>query len=203
MSSLSTYYPGLEPSFLQAAEAVARRQGIRPGWLMAVMDFETGGTFDPAATNPYSGFVGLLQFGPDAAADLSTTTDALRSMTRTEQLQYVEEYLAMRQRQFGPLRSLEDTYMSVLYPEAIGAKDSYVLFRSPSTAYRQNSALDKSGDGTITKAEATAPVRRRLRTGGGLPLLAGGPAGDLLGIVILSSGLAAVASLVLSPKKRS
>ncbi len=167
MATLATYYPALDGRFLSEAEAASARLGIETRWLLAIMDFETGGRFSPSVRNPYSGFVGLIQFGPAAASDLGTTTARLAAMSAVEQLAYVEDYFRMRIRQHGPLGSLEDAYMAVLYPPAIGKPDDWVLFRIPEVAYDQNSGLDQSGDGTVTKAEATAPVRRRLKGSAG------------------------------------
>ena len=61
-----------------------------------------------------SGATGLIQFMPDTAKGLGTsTTEALSQMTRSEQLKYVDKYFE------GTLNkgaSLSDVYMSVLLP---------------------------------------------------------------------------------------
>jgi hypothetical protein len=67
----------------------------------------------------------------------------------------------------GPIRklssvSLEDLYMAILWPVAVGKSNDYVLFSSPSKAYEQNKGLDKNKDGNITKAEAAAKARDQL-----------------------------------------
>ena len=62
----------------------------------------------------------------------------------------------------GPLSGLEDLYMAILYPKAIGQGSDYVLFRTGSKAYLQNAGLDSDQDGLITKAEAVLPVYHRL-----------------------------------------
>ena len=164
-TGLQRWYPGLSEAFLSEVIGIGERQGIDPLHLLAVMDFETDGTFDPTIRNPYSDFVGLIQFGPEASAAIGTTTGQLSKMSRLMQLNYVEKYFALRRRQYGQLGSIEDVYMAVLYPAAIGKPADYVLFQVPSTAYVQNSGLDKDGDGRVTKQEAAAPVRRRLRGG--------------------------------------
>ena len=62
---------------------------------MAVMSFETGGTFNPGIRNAAgSGATGLIQFMPSAAAGLGTSTQALAGMSRAEQMKYVEKYLS-------------------------------------------------------------------------------------------------------------
>ena len=72
-------------------------------------------------------------------------------------MKYVEKYL---DQYAGKIKGgkAQDVYMAVLFPRAIDKPDSYVLFREGTLAYKQNKGLDKSGDGTITKAEAAAKV---------------------------------------------
>lgn len=65
----------------------------------------------------------------------------------------------------GKLKTVDDTYTSILWPAAVGQADSYVLFSKPTAAYTQNSALDKDRDGHVIKAEAAAEVRNRLKAG--------------------------------------
>src|SRR3546814_21044933 len=72
---------------------MAARLGTKPEYLMAVMSFETGGSFSPAqANNAGSGATGLIQFMPNTAAGLGTSAAALAQMSPVEQLQYVEPY---------------------------------------------------------------------------------------------------------------
>jgi len=96
---------------------------------------------------------------PKTARSLGTTTAELAQMSQTEQLVYVEKYFD----QFGDRLSggnVDDIYMAVLWPKAIGKPDGYVLFRRGTVAYRQNSGLDHNEDGTISKYEAATKVRR-------------------------------------------
>src|SRR3546814_8645614 len=85
--------PNVTPEFINEVEAMAARLGTKPEYLMAVMSFETGGSFSPAqANNAGSGATGLIQFMPNTAAGLGTSTAALAQMSSVEQLQYVEQY---------------------------------------------------------------------------------------------------------------
>ena len=78
------------------------------------MAFETGGTFDPAEKNKAgSGATGLIQFMPETAKGLGTTTDELAKMTRTEQMKYVEKFLSDKGIEG---KGLSDVYMAVLFP---------------------------------------------------------------------------------------
>ena len=151
--------------FLQGVSNIANNLGAAPEDLLRIMQFETGGSFDPAQRNAVgSGATGLIQFMPATAKSLGTTTDKLAQMSRVEQLGFVEKYFE------GTLKGVKnpdisDLYMAVLWPRAVGKPQDYVLFRKGTKAYSQNNGLDLSGDGTITKAEATSKVLGR--TGGG------------------------------------
>ena len=149
--------------FQQAVAGLSQRLGVSASDLFAVMDFETGGTFDPAIRNAAgSGATGLIQIMPSTAAGLGTTTEALASMSRIEQLEYVEKYLVRAG--VKPGHGISDLYMSVLFPAAVGKSDDFILFGSGAmsdyqgNAYTQNRGLDSNGDGSVTKAEATAKV---------------------------------------------
>ena len=150
--------------FQNAVTGTAQRLGISESALYAVMDFETGGSFNPGIKNAAgSGATGLIQFMPSTAEGLGTTTDALSRMSRAEQMQYVERYLSNKVK---PGMGAADVYMSVLFPAAVGKPDDFVLFGNGAMsgftgiAYDQNAGLDLNGDGRITKAEAAAKVVR-------------------------------------------
>jgi hypothetical protein len=149
--------------FQQGVEQLAQKYNVSVQDLYAVMSFETGGTFDPAQKNLQgSGATGLIQFMPSTAKGLGTSTEELSKMTRTEQLKYVDKYFSNKGIEGG---NLDDLYMAILFPVAVGKPDNFVLFGKGAiegyrgTAYEQNSGLDLNRDGSITKAEAAAKVR--------------------------------------------
>ena len=154
-----------DKEFTQAVKQLASRLNVREDYLYAVMGFETGGTFSPSIENPASGATGLIQFMPETAKGLGTTTGQLAQMSRTEQLKYVEKYLSNKGIQGG---SLSDVYMAVLFPAAVGKPDNFVLFGKGAMsgftgiAYDQNKGLDLNKDGSITKAEAASKVKQYL-----------------------------------------
>jgi hypothetical protein len=126
--------------------------------LLACMAFETGRTMNPGLQNSI-GATGLIQFIRPVAISLGTTTDQLATMTRVEQMDWVLKYFKA-----GPIRklssvTLDDLYMAILWPAAVGKPSDYVLFSSPSTAYEQNKGLDLNKDGNITKSEAASKAR--------------------------------------------
>jgi peptidoglycan hydrolase-like protein with peptidoglycan-binding domain len=144
---------------------IAARLETNPNFLLAVMSFESGGTFSPSVKNQAgSGAVGLIQFMPATAVGLGTTTEALAGMTAEAQLDFVEKHF----RRFkGRLQTLEDAYMAVLLPKAVGKGNDFVLFERPSVAFTQNKGLDIDGDGRITVFDASSKVREVLTVAGG------------------------------------
>jgi hypothetical protein len=148
--------------FCAALLEMCCRIKVIPDFMMACMAFESGETFSPSVKNAAgSGATGLIQFMPATAKALGTTTEALAKMTAIEQLEYVEKYFKPYT---GRLLTLEDTYMAILYPAAIGKPANYVLFSS-GKAYQQNKGIDKNKDGVVTRAEAALKVYEKLRKG--------------------------------------
>ena len=134
-------------------------------YLTACIAWESGRSFKPDIKNMAgSGATGLIQFMPSTARALGTTTQQLAEMTAEEQLFYVHKYF---QPYRGRIKTLEDVYMAILWPIAIGKPDDYVLFDRATrpTTYRQNAGLDYNKDGKITKWEATAKVRAAFAQG--------------------------------------
>lgn len=153
--------------FRERVKQMGESLGVDPNFLMACMAFESGQTFSASIENAAgSGAVGLIQFMPSTAQALGTTTSKLQSMSAVQQLDFVEKYFKPRA---GKLKTLEDVYMTILWPAAIGKPSSFVLFdRSDSShprRYIQNAGLDFNDDGVITKAEAAARVRQLLTIG--------------------------------------
>jgi hypothetical protein len=136
---------------------------VDPNFLISAMAFETGETFSPSIKNR-NGATGLIQFLPDTAVELGTSTVELAIMTAVDQMDYVEKY-------FNPyknmLETIEDVYMAILWPAAIGKANSWVLFSKPSAQYDRNSGLDTNKDGAVTKEEAAAMVKAKLLKGRG------------------------------------
>jgi len=97
---------------------------------------------------------------PDSAKALHTTVEALSGMTPERQLDYVFKYLDQPRLQ-GKVKSLDDMYMAVLWPQAVGRPAEDALFRQKDTPtrYAQNRTLDQDKNGEITKAEAAARVK--------------------------------------------
>lgn len=150
-------------AFINRVSQVANNLETKPELLMAVMNFESAGTFSPSVKNPGSSATGLIQFTSDTAKSLvgsKTGKEALAhlaSMTATEQLDFVEKHLKPYK---GKLDTLDDVYMAVLYPKAVGKDSDYALFKKGTEEYWKNRGLDINDDGVITKAEATKKVEQ-------------------------------------------
>lgn len=165
--------PNVTPAFIKEVEAMAARLGTKPEYLMAVMSFETGGSFSPAQkNNAGSGATGLIQFMPATAEGMGTSTAALARMSAVEQLEYVEQYFMERAgAQNGKLSTVEGVYTAVLYGTP-KADPNATLWSRGSTEYSWNSGLDANRDGRITAGEAASAVRGRVSGN----LDSGGPA---------------------------
>ena len=149
-----------DADFIKKVRSVAASLGCSYIDLLCCMAFETGRTFNPAIQNSI-GATGLIQFIRPTAIALGTTTDALAAMSRTEQMDWVLKYFKA-----GPVSkiaapSLEDLYMQILWPRAVGKPLDYILFTAGEKAYAQN-PLDKDKKGYVTKADAARKVRDQL-----------------------------------------
>jgi len=157
----------VSPEFRKKLIGHCGAMSINPDHLMACMAWESGESFSPSIRNAAgSGAVGLIQFMPQTARHLGTSTDELADMTAEAQLDFVFKYFAPWS---GKLRTLSDVYMAILWPAAVGKPEDHVLFlkgdaRRPKL-YLQNAGLDGDKDGDIDKAECAAKVRAKLEKG--------------------------------------
>jgi hypothetical protein len=150
-------------AFKQKVIKIAANLGVSPDYLMACMAFETGGTFSPSIKNAAgSGATGLIQFMPSTAKHLGTTVEALAKMDAVIQLDYVEKYFKLTNK---PIKTLEDVYLSILYPAAVGKDANSALFTKGKKTYEQNSGFDANKDGIITPAEISVKVRAMYNKG--------------------------------------
>lgn len=166
----------VEESFKQGVLWIEDQLGLDADKLMACMAFETGGTFSPSVKNAAgSSGLGLIQFMQathtsmlklyPTLAKVAATHGDLARLTATQQLTFVYYYF----KSFGTKLSawsLEDIYMAILFPKAIGKPLSWAMpWAAGSLAYKQNSGLDANKDKVITKSEAAAGVQRQFKLG--------------------------------------
>jgi hypothetical protein len=149
-----------DPDFNKKLDKVASALGVKSSDLLAVMKQESG--VNPSAQNGTSGATGLIQFMPDTARRLGTTTAELRQMSGVEQLDYVYKYYKMTGVGNG---TLGDLFMAVFMPKYIGYDDDFVLGQRGASGfsgkvYAQNRGLDRNRDGEITVADVKQSVAR-------------------------------------------
>lgn len=130
----------------------AKKLGINPNDLAAVISFETGGTFSTNARNPTSSATGLIQFmeGSDGKAD--------------------GKYFGMTREQFGKLLPLQQMDHVVSYLKGRGIKAGSDVgeiydavagygYKKGSKAYAANQVWDVNKDGVVAKGEAVTGKR--------------------------------------------
>lgn len=158
---MSLLYINLVPSneqkeFEEKVKYVANLLLTNPDWLMQVMKAESNIRADIRNTSyPFKdGYAtGLIQFIPDTARSLGTTTTELEKMSRVQQMDYVYKYFKPYT---GRLNSYFDVYLVVFFPVAIGKPDSWVFEiknLSRTKIAKSNPAIDINKDGQITIAE--------------------------------------------------
>lgn len=174
------YRPSLQPfawgkRFSPAAKAFLLQTAVdfswHPNWLPSCIAFETGESFSPSVKNPHSSASGLIQFMDATCEELSKrwgetiTTRELRSMTVEQQLPWVWKYFRMQIERVGNATTIEDVYMLIYWPSAVGKPLDQKLHSKGTSAYAVNSGLDVNKDGVITKREAGLLVRKKLDKG--------------------------------------
>lgn len=157
------------PEFTRKVRDWCAKQNMFPGAasaLMACMCFESGGTFRPdKQNNGGSNYWGLIQFGTAAVIDiaktfgLKITLDDVKGMSQLDQLDLVFKYFEMWQKRGKVYKRLEDFYLTIFYPAAVGKGPDEVLFTKGSEvpiiakSYIQNNGFDINKDGAITVGE--------------------------------------------------
>jgi Transglycosylase SLT domain len=148
-----------DPDFNSKLKKIANLLGVKASDLLAIMKQESG--VNPHIQNSI-GATGLIQFMPDTARRLGTTTSELAQMDGVQQLDYVYKYFKMTGVGNG---TLGDLYMAVFMPKYIGYDDKHILGQSGAPGfsgkvYAQNRGLDRDKDGTITIADVKQSVQR-------------------------------------------
>lgn len=158
-------------AFINKVIDISQKLGINPNWLMAVMNSETGGTFDPSISNigcvKNRDFtqcaVGLIQFMPATAKGLGTSIAELKKMSAVQQLDYVYKY-------FLPFRNkitnYHDLYLVTFYPYALGKGDDYIFGSEKSDAWakkiKEQNPYDYDKDGYISMSDYKQFIYRKI-----------------------------------------
>jgi hypothetical protein len=120
------------------------------------MKLESG--LNPKAFNSLGGATGLIQFMPQTAIALGTTTVDLAKMTALVQLDYVKKYF-IASGMLPKVKSFVDLYTLNFYPKAVGQADDYTF---PPIVVKYNPGLDINGDGKITLGEWKSAIANRI-----------------------------------------
>lgn len=153
-------------AFVQKVKEVCSRLKINPNWLMAIMYFESAGSFSPSKTNSL-GYVGLIQFGAAAATELKTTRAALGQMTAVRQLDFVEAYYKIwyKRLKISSPDSYTDCYLITLFPAAVNKGLDFVIQSgaiSPQKFAINNPAFDINKDRQVTVKEVRDVMIRQI-----------------------------------------
>lgn len=125
----------------------------KPIDLLSVMYSESG--LNPAIVNPDGGATGMLQFMPNTAKNLGTSTDSLKKMKASKQLIYVFKYLKPYS---GKLTSPFAIYLVTFFPAGLNHinQNSWVFEAkklSRSKIAKSNKTMDLNKDSKITMGE--------------------------------------------------
>jgi Putative peptidoglycan binding domain/Transglycosylase SLT domain len=113
-----------DPDFNKKLELVAKDLGVNSKDLLTIMKFESG--LKTGYQNwPKHKAVGLIQFMPDTARDLGTSTDQLAHMTAVEQLDFVWKFYKMNN--LRPGSDIGTIYMKTFLPSYAYDDDSTVV----------------------------------------------------------------------------
>jgi len=140
-------------------------RGYDPSAIGAVMQLESGWRTDAKGAKAFTmapGYaVGLIQWSPDTAKRLGTSTAALESMSFRQQLPYVFAYYEL----FGGAPAFVEPgdYYLAGWGAPPSTPSNRVLAQQGSKAYDANAALDSNNDGVITAAELRAFVDRAIQ----------------------------------------
>lgn len=141
---------------LEASAANLNTDAIR-----RVIQLESGG--NPAARNAQSGATGLIQFMPETAKALGTTTEELAQMPVEDQVRYVVKYF---ENAGITADSPPDDYaLAVAAPAFVGKPDDTVVYPQGSKAWEQNAPWRPAGGGDITVGSIKAAYAKK----GGAP----------------------------------
>lgn len=153
-------------AFIAKIKQVASNLKIEPDWLMAIIHFESAGTFSPSITNSL-GYTGLIQFGTAAASQIGTTTAKLRAMTAVQQLDYVEKYYKSWYSilKIKAPQSYIDTYLITFFPAAVNKGLDFVIQAKGISAQaiaKANPIFDINKNNQVTVAEVQEIMLKRL-----------------------------------------
>ena len=157
--------------FISGVNQLAQKYDIDAGDLLGLMYSESG--VNPQAVNPSGGATGLIQFMPETARGMGTSTAAIYKMNRTQQLALVDKFFAMNKLPKGA--SASQLYATVFLPAYNRKSENFVIARpnGPNDAgkvnpkwYTQNAGLDYDRNGVITVGDLGRQLSKKRQAAG-------------------------------------
>jgi hypothetical protein len=151
--------------FVAKVKDISDKLDIDPNWLMAVMYFESGINSRAQNTSyPIQGgyATGLIQFAPETARSLGTNTEALKSMSNVQQLDYVYRYFKPY---VSKLNSYVDLYLVTFFPAIAGKPDNTIIKSdtiSADTIARSNPVFDLNKNNSLTVGEVKSVILNKI-----------------------------------------
>lgn len=147
----------------------ANKWGKDPNSLAAIIFKESSG--DERAVNANSGATGIIQFMPSTAEGLGTTTDAIKDMSFSDQLDLAGKYYNQFGSAWDKAQTATDMYALTFYPKLLNESNDYVIGSEKGDKYvnkvaSQNKGFDMDSDGQITKAEFYEWGSKKMEKGG-------------------------------------
>ena len=184
---------GNDKAFLEGLVEMSKRLGVNPGDMLAKMASES--SLMPNAQHPDTLATGLIQMLPSTAREQGTTIEALKGMSRAEQLPFIEKYLNKKLSGVERPISPGHLYTATFLPAFVKEKEDFVLasrdgslpkgYPQSKQWYAGNAGLDADSDGRIQIFELgarLAKIRKDFGIGGGVAkggLTGGGEMGDI------------------------
>jgi hypothetical protein len=156
------------------AQALAEKMGMRARDIIVTFAHESGygkkakeGGFSQLAESN-SGCNGLWQVCGGRRKELGITKQQVFDMTPEESVHWFGKYieLIMKERRLSKAPdNLDDLYLAVFAPAAIGKSDSFAVYVKGTKAYAANPGADIIKDGKITRGEIITKIRATERAG--------------------------------------
>jgi hypothetical protein len=148
---------------VDAITALAQTLLVAPEHLMAVIAFETDGSFDHRFRNPVNETLGLIQFTPELAQRLGTSQEDLGKASFEQHLHYIGQLLRRPRStqprgaaQLGPISASRSLRPIISTGQKQHLSLPKTTPRNPIPAIRQ---LDIDEDGRITRSEIDQKLR--------------------------------------------
>ncbi len=171
---------GSDTAFLEGLVEMSKRLGVNPGDMLAKMASES--SLMPNAQHPDTLATGLIQMIPSTARAQGTTVEALKGMSRAEQLPFIEKFLKKSLSGVERPVSPGHLYTATFLPAFVKEKEDFVLASRDGSLpkghegksaqwYAGNKGLDFDSDGRIQIFELgkrLAKLRKDFGIGGGI-----------------------------------